>query len=383
MSAEPEIGGRRPIADRCRGRRELLVVRLRALEDAAVLRRLAQGHRVPAAGMEGDGERGSLVLRLQALHHTSRSHSAMFSNYFARPRPVLAAATHEVDVPRLLQTSTRCVRSATARFARGATGRPTFWNPFRLDVATSCSASAHRHSCDPRAQAREGKGYVMPDLLLEFSPRKSPRACRRGRRRICAARHRRLVPPGWSMRAPRRSRRRGGLRCRCTACRRASPTSRREERPACRRAGQRHRRLSQRRRADLDRRGQSAARQEGRLLRRGDREAGPAGDRCDRRDFARGDQELSLAEIDALGRAVESARRAHLGAPAAFDRRHLRAGDRGAGYRAVRGRRHRGRRRDARPPLHGAGPFKVRRFDDYAPSSTRPRSCSIPSAAAT
>ena len=28
-------------------------------------------------------------------------------------------------------------------------------------------------------------------------------------------------------------------------------------------------------------------------------------------------------------------------------------------------RRHRRRRRDARPSLHGAGPFKVRRFDDY------------------
>ena len=67
MSGVPEIGGRRPIADQCRGRRKLLVVRLRALEDAAVLRRLAQGHRIPAAGMEGDGQRGGLVLRLQAL----------------------------------------------------------------------------------------------------------------------------------------------------------------------------------------------------------------------------------------------------------------------------------------------------------------------------
>ena len=41
-------------AHQCRGRRKLLVVRLRALEDAAVLRRLAQGHRIPAAGMEGE-----------------------------------------------------------------------------------------------------------------------------------------------------------------------------------------------------------------------------------------------------------------------------------------------------------------------------------------
>ena len=37
-----------PIAVDCRGRQELLVVRLRALEDAAVLRRLAQGHGVLA-----------------------------------------------------------------------------------------------------------------------------------------------------------------------------------------------------------------------------------------------------------------------------------------------------------------------------------------------
>ena len=43
----------------------------------------------------------------------------------------------------------------------------------------------------------------------------------------------------------------------------------------------RHRRLSEGRRPELDRRGQGAARQEGRLLRRDDREAGPAGDRRD------------------------------------------------------------------------------------------------------
>ncbi len=38
---EPEIGGRAPIAVEVTSRRELLVVRLRALEGAAVLRRLA------------------------------------------------------------------------------------------------------------------------------------------------------------------------------------------------------------------------------------------------------------------------------------------------------------------------------------------------------
>ena len=73
-----------------------------------------------------------------------------------------------------------------------------------------------------------------------------------------------------------------------------------------------------------------------------------------------------VAEIDALGRAVEGARRAHLGAAAAFDRRHVRAGDRGAGHRAVFGRRHRRRQRDARPSLPGAGSrSRCAGFADY------------------
>ena len=132
----------------------------------------------------------------------------------------------------------------------------------------------------------------------------------------------------------------------------------------------------------VDRRGQGAARQEGRLLRRGDREAGPARDRGDRRDRARGGEDLPLAEIDALGRAIRQAGRARLGAAAAFHRRDLRAGDRGARHRQVRGRRHRRRRRDPRPPFHGAAavqgapPRRTTR-----PSSRRPRSCSIPSGA--
>ena len=54
-------------ADQRRCRRELLVVRLRTLEVAAVLRWLAQGHRIPPAGVEGGRERGGLVLRLQAV----------------------------------------------------------------------------------------------------------------------------------------------------------------------------------------------------------------------------------------------------------------------------------------------------------------------------
>ena len=53
MSETPEIGGRKPIGDRCRSRQELLVVRLRPLQVAAVLRRLAQGHGVLAARIQG------------------------------------------------------------------------------------------------------------------------------------------------------------------------------------------------------------------------------------------------------------------------------------------------------------------------------------------
>ena len=69
-----------------------------------------------------------------------------------------------------------------------------------------------------------------------------------------------------------------------------APARRAEETqgPARRRAGQRHRGISQGGGADVDRAGQGAARQEGRLLRRGDREARPAGDRGDRRDRAGG-----------------------------------------------------------------------------------------------
>ena len=91
-----------------------------------------------------------------------------------------------------------------------------------------------------------------------------------------------------------------------------------------------------------------------------------------------------VAEIDALGRGLANARRADLGAAAAFDRRHVRAGDRGAGRRCVFGRRHRGRQRDARPSVHGAASrSRCAASTIISASSTRPRSCSTPSAAAT
>ena len=48
MSGTPEIGGRKPMAVNAEAGKSL-VVRLRPLQVAAVLRRLAQGHRVLAA----------------------------------------------------------------------------------------------------------------------------------------------------------------------------------------------------------------------------------------------------------------------------------------------------------------------------------------------
>ena len=93
-------------------------------------------------------------------------------------------------------------------------------------------------------------------------------------------------------------------------------------------------------------------------------------------------RDFPVAEVDALGRGVGEARRARLGAAAAFHRRDLRAGDRRARDRAVRGRRHRGRRHDARPPLPGArSRSRCGASTTMWRSSKRPRSCSIRSGA--
>ncbi len=99
---------------------------------------------------------------------------------------------------------------------------------------------------------------------------------------------------------------------------------------------------------------------------------GPRRARRDRRNSARGDQKLSVAEIDALGRGLGAAGCAHLGAAAARHRRHFRAGDRGPRYRAVHYRRHRRRQRDARPPfsrpgeIHGAPARRLQQKLDKA-----------------
>ena len=76
---------------------------------------------------------------------------------------------------------------------------------------------------------------------------------------------------------------------------------------------QAHRGLPEGGGADLDRPGQGAARQEGRLLRRGDREAGPAGDRGDRRDRAGGGEGFPWPKSMRWGEASAQAGRARTG----------------------------------------------------------------------
>ena len=75
---------------------------------------------------------------------------------------------------------------------------------------------------------------------------------------------------------------------------------------------------------------------------------------------------------------------AALGAPAAFDRRDLRAGDGRPGHRAFRSRRHPGRQHHLRPSLHGAGsPSKCGASTITCRRWRRPKSCSIRRGAAT
>ena len=94
--------------------------------------------------------------------------------------------------------------------------------------------------------------------------------------------------------------------------------------------------------------------EEGRVLCRGDREAGPRDQGRDRRDHPGDHPLVSVAEIDALGRGLGEARRAALGAPVARHRLHARDPARHLRDRPVRDRRDHSRRRDLGPSLHGA-----------------------------
>ena len=148
-----------------------------------------------------------------------------------------------------------------------------------------------------------------PTFCLNSSPRKFPRACRRRRRRICAARHRRAG----RARAPLRGR---GELCDAAPARAAyrrparppAGHARGEKGPARRRARGGDPGLSQKRRARLARSGDDPeGRQEGRVLRRRDRASGRRDHRPARRDHPRRHQKLPLAEIHALGRGLASA----------------------------------------------------------------------------
>ena len=267
----------------------------------------------------------------------------------------------------------RASRSATAR-TRAPASSPVEFKAGAAGRSLVLHLQAHRQQADVRRQPQEAlerqrsPNSPMPDLLLEFFSEEIPaRMQARAAEDLKKLVTDRLVEAGLTYEGatafatPRRL----ALAVQGVPVRQPDVQGGAQG-PARRRAGEGDRGLSQGRRAHLDRAGQGAARQEGRLLRRGDREAGPAGDRRDRRDRAGRRQGIPLAEVDALGRSVGAARRARLGAAAAFDRRDLRSGDRGARGRAVRARRH---RMPATPPTAIASwrpaPIKVRRFDDY------------------
>ena len=203
----------------------------------------------------------------------------------------------------------------------------------------------------------------MPDLLLEFLSEEIPaRMQARAAEDLKKDGHR---PAGGgrasSMRAPRPLRRRAAWRCRCTACRRASRTSRKRRKA---RASARPRAPS----PDFLKAAGLTSIDEAKV------QADKKGD-----FYVAVIEKAGKPAIEVIGEMMPEVVRsfpwpksmrwgsgpAHLGAPAAFHRRDLRAGNRRAGHRQVQRRRHRGRQRDARPPLHGARAIKVRRFDDY------------------
>ena len=189
-----------------------------------------------------------------------------------------------------------------------------------------------------------------------------------------------------STRAPRPMRRRGGSRSMSSACRRRART--------CARSAKGRASARPRRRSRASSRAPASPRSTRRGSRRTRRRASSTSPSIERpgrptpevlgRDPAGHRPRLPVAEIDALGRGLGGARLAALGAPAARDRLHLRAGDRGARDRALRGRRHPRRRRDAaataswrrRRSRCGALPITSRR-------SSRRRSCSTPTGART
>ena len=107
--------------------------------------------------------------------------------------------------------------------------------------------------------------------------------------------------------------------------RRSSSLARGAQGSARRRAGSRDPGLFEERRPQPHRgRARRDRPEEGPVLCRSDREAGPRNQRRDRRDHSRDHPLFSMAEIDALGRGLGEAGRAALGAPVARHRVHAR-----------------------------------------------------------
>ena len=226
---------RRTQADRrqCRGRQELLVVRLRPLQDAAVLRRLAQGHAVLAARVQAGEDRGGLVLHLQAHRQRRRCATAAIRTAEVMPDLLLEFFSEEIPARMQARAAEDLKKLVTDKLVEaGLTyeGAKAFATPRRLALAVA------------------GVPVRQPDVKEE---RKGPRV-------------------GAPEKAIAGFLKAAGL--------------------------------------ELDRAGQGAGGQEGRFLRRGDREARPARDRGDRRDRAGGGEGVSLAEVDALGRGLGAAR---------------------------------------------------------------------------
>ena len=186
--------------------------------------------------------------------------------------------------------------------------------------------------------------------------------------------------------APRRSRRRAGSRSAVQGVPARQPDVQgRAQGPARRRAGAGRSRASCKRAGltSIDQAKVQQDPQEGRLLRRGDREARPRRDRGDRRDRAGGSCAASRGRSRCAGaRRRRSRARSNWVRPLHSIVATFGPETEEPEVVPFDGRRHRGRRHDARPSLPGARRrSRCGGSTTTWPSSKRPRSCSIRRAA--
>jgi glycyl-tRNA synthetase beta chain len=224
-------------------------------------------------------------------------------------------------------------------------------------------------ACGEAWLATDGRrGRVMPDLLLElFSEEIPARMQAKAADDLKKMVTDRLVDAGSST---RRARVRDAAPADAVRAGRAGAPAGPEGRaqgPARRRARRRDRGLPQGGGLSSISEADPEGPEEGRLLHRAHREAGPSGDRRDRRILQVVLRTFPWPKSMRWG-AQSRNPAASNGCAAACDRRDLRAGDRGARDRARRDRRHQRRQHDLRPSLPGAGRDQVRHFDDYVAS---------------